>query len=81
MGHINQKITFYKFLDRFVDVLLCLFSVVLSIYLESLYHNSMFYITNSDSFKLISIPLTIFIALITILVVMYWVWMIKKIRR
>ena len=29
----------------------------------------MFYITNSDSFKLISIPLTVFIALITILVV------------
>ena len=22
MGHINQKITFYKYLDRFVDVIL-----------------------------------------------------------
>jgi len=69
VGHISQKIQFYKFLDHVCDLILCFVAIILSTYLESLYHNTSFNFLNSNSFQLFSIPMTFIVSLTVIYVV------------
>ncbi len=66
MSHIRQKIIFFKFVDRFVDILCIIGSFYLSIIFESLYHADIIMPSNIQSFNPIALIISIFIFLVII---------------
>ena len=67
MNHIRQKIVFFKFVDKIVDIVAIILSFYLAIISESMYHSSLIMPLNNNSFNPAALIISICVFIILIL--------------
>ena len=82
MNQIQQKITYFKFIDRLIDLFLIVSSILLAIISENIYHQHIWYNYNIHSFSYYAFPFTIIISLsFTAYIERYFIYRITNYRK